>query len=249
MGCHESPTQRRRKGLQGGHAWNPFRTPMYEMAHLKLKNQPIWMSKVWLMNELGRERVPRREETFKENYRLSKLEGTSVLKGLRQLRKRKKAKHLAQRNPTREDSVLASVPWRAKAWVQTICAGGNPRKQGLWRLRQGRMKVKQRRHCQGHCYGQWEFLIQKDPSAVYTVPLRIICQKDDTGALVLSRPFLSSKGLSLKVLTPLHICAHPVHDRKSPRAEGQVKRHILKARYHQQKENKSLNRTVHSSHD
>ena len=156
MGCHESPTQRRRKGLQGGHAWNPFRTPRYEMAHLKLKNQPIWMSKVWLMNELGRERVPRREETFKENYRLSKLEGTSVLKGLRQLRKRKKAKHLAQRNPTREDSVLASVPWRAKAWVQTICAGGNPRKQGLWRLRQGRMKVKQRRHCQGHCYGPGE---------------------------------------------------------------------------------------------
>lgn len=115
-------------------------TQEYEMAHLKLKNQPIWMSKVWLMNELGRERVPRREETFKENYRLSKLEGTSVLKRLRQLRKPKKAKHLAQRNPTREDSVLASVPWRAKAWVQAICAGGNPRKQGLWRLRQGRMK-------------------------------------------------------------------------------------------------------------
>ena len=115
-------------------------TQKYEMAHLKLKNQPIWMSEVWLMNELGRERVPRREETFKENYRLSKLEGTSVLKRLRQLRKPKKAKHLAQRNPTREDSVLASVPWRAKAWVQAICAGGNPRKQGLWRLRQGRMK-------------------------------------------------------------------------------------------------------------
>lgn len=115
-------------------------TQEYEMAHLKPKSQRTWMSKVWLMNELGRERVPRRKETFKENYRLSKLEGASVLKGLRHLRKTKKATHLAQRSPTREDTVLASAPRSAEAWVQAICAAGNPRKQGLWRLTQGRMK-------------------------------------------------------------------------------------------------------------
>ena len=84
--------------------------------------------------------VPRREETFKENYRLSKLEGTSVLKGLRQLGETRKAKQLAQRNPAREDNVLARVPWRAKTWVQATCAGSDPRKQGLGRLRQGRRK-------------------------------------------------------------------------------------------------------------
>ena len=201
------------------------------------------------MNELGRERVSRRKETFKENYRLSKLEGASVLKGLRQLRKNKKATHLAQRSPTREDSVLASVPGEQRLGCRpSVLRGIQGNKVcGDWH-REG-WKVKQRRRCQGRCYGQREFLVQKDPSAVHTGPLKIICQKDETGALVGSRPLLGSKGLSLKVLTPLHTCTHPVHDWKSPREEGQVQRHILKARYHQQKENQSLNRTVHSSHD
>lgn len=112
----------------------------YKVAHLKLENQPIWMLRFGLWVNGEEKDVPRREETFKENYRFSKLEGTSVLKGLRQLGETRKAKQLAQRNPAREDSVLAWVPWRAKTWVQATCSGGDPRKQGLGRLRQGRRK-------------------------------------------------------------------------------------------------------------
>jgi len=46
MGCHESPTPRRRKCLQGGHAWNPFRTP----------RSMKWLIWNWRTNQSGCQR-------------------------------------------------------------------------------------------------------------------------------------------------------------------------------------------------
>lgn len=164
MGCHESPTQRRRKGLQGGHAW------------ILSEHPGVWngSSENWRTNQSGCQRFgwwmnweekesPGGKRHSKRIIDFQSWKGLQSSKGWGNWENPKKLKHLAQRNPTREDSVLASVPGEQRLGCRPSVLEESKETRSAWRLRQGRMKVKQRRHCQGHCYGQREFLIQKDP--------------------------------------------------------------------------------------
>lgn len=129
----------------------------------------------WRRNVEGKD-GPRREGTFKQNYRLSNLEGSSVLKGLKQLEETRSK--LAQRD-TREHNVLDCVPQSLRQ--RPGCRPSVLGVPGYWGW--GDCSREERKAKEGTAkvtaMGNGSSWSERTPWAVHTVPHRMTCQNPD----------------------------------------------------------------------